>query len=635
MNSPGLSEKLRRPLAPLDALPARAPAHSSTTTLPDSPCACGGGCPSCGATTPASAQMRTSGREPVQAKLTVGEDNHPSERAADSAAEHVVHGRPGPPQEARHADTSPSSQVAAPKSVEQALTRDGTAMPTALQSDMAGRFGRDFSGVRILSDPASAQSAHDVHARAYTVGHRIIFGEGQFAPSSTGGRQLLAHELAHVVQQSDSGKAPADTLRRTPAPPQIGTDDAPFDRGIVNIPPIADIDGSPPAPGKPAVVAKSVPVTFSDPSIVSLRWEFFDPADAVLPGGFATVKAAAKATTAPLVISNAPARAWTPTAGRHLVRCTGLDTTGAAVAYADRTFWLWTTKPTGKAPDIVTLTAEKARLDAIVKKGSGKSLGEVGAATTQLKDVTHDLSILETGTGTYVGNQCPVLPAGATKTDCTNIVLEVLSGVFAQQGRTADWDKIKKKYAENTALRGGTGLSGLDVQAALQSEAGWKGVYWAPDPKYQIPKAELDKANSDEASFTSTRAAKNKSYYKNFGKTGYPGVSIDQSVTNYAPEVPTTPTATEPVSVTTKTTAQLDKLKKVPFGVLAAHGGEHMTIISYGKVTEVHWRKEATDRDLIEQTDLENWAVGPLSGFHYYASGSIVAPADDIAAAFL
>jgi hypothetical protein len=59
-----------------------------------------------------------------------------------------------------------------------------------------------------------------------------------------------------------------------------------------------------------------------------------------------------------------------------------------------------------------------------------------------------------------------------------------------------------------------------------------------------------------------------------------------------------------------------------------------MTIISYGKVVEVHWRKAATDPNLIEETSLEKWAVGPNSGYHYYASGTIVAPAADIVAAF-
>jgi hypothetical protein len=59
-----------------------------------------------------------------------------------------------------------------------------------------------------------------------------------------------------------------------------------------------------------------------------------------------------------------------------------------------------------------------------------------------------------------------------------------------------------------------------------------------------------------------------------------------------------------------------------------------MAFIIYGKVVEVHWDAETTDVDLIEQTDLEKWAVGPESGYHYFASGAIVAPDADIDAAF-
>jgi Domain of unknown function (DUF4157) len=578
--------------------------------------------------------MRTRGGSPVQAKLAVGDVDHPSERAADDAADHVIQARAGHPTMDRHDANVPAAPSPAPASVESTLGQPGQTLEPNLRATMEVGFGKDFSRVRIHDGSGAARSARDIRARAFTAGHDIVFGAGEYAPGTASGRRLIAHELAHVAQQAAGSGASTAIVRRTPDPPLAGTDPAPFDRSRVDIPAIADIDASPPAPGKPAVISQSVPVTINDASVASLRWEFFDAADAALPGGFTTAKAAANALTAPMIISNGPAVGWTPKEGRHIVRCTGLDASGTPVVYADRSFYLWTTKPTGKPPDIVALTLEKARLEAIVKPGSKKSLGEVGAAMTQLKDVTHDLQILETGTGTYVGNKCPVLPAGATKTDCTNIVLEVLSGLFTQQGRAADWAKIKKKYAENTLARGGTGLSGLDVQAALQSEAGWKGVYWAPDPKYQVPEAELDKAKSNEASYTSAIVKSKSTYYKDYGKAGYPGVSIDQSVTDYAPEVPNAPTAAAPLSTTTKTTTQLDKLKKVPFGILAAHGGEHMTIITYGKVIEVHWRKAATDPDLIEQTDLDKWAVGPISGFHYYASGSIVAPAADIAAAF-
>lgn len=282
--------------------------------------------------------------------------------------------------------------------------------------------------------------------------------------------------------------------------------------------------------------------------------------------------------------------------------------------------------------NFASLTAEKTKLEATTKAGSGESFGEVGSGFAKLKDVSHDLAVLETGTGIYEGSRCTAKSPGATPTDCTNIVLEVLSNTFMQQGLGEDWAKVKTKYNRNITARGDTNLSGLDIQAALQSEAGWKGIYWAPDPKYQVPKEDLSNANSNEASFSAGIAKDKGTYYKDFGKKGYPGLSIDQLVTNYAPEVPKASNST--ASKTKKDTTQLNKLKKLPFGILAAHGGYHMTIITYGKVIEVHWDKEATDVDVIEQTDLERWAVGPKSGYHYYASGAIVAPAVDVDKAF-
>lgn len=74
-----------------------------------------------------------------------------------------------------------------------------------VRADMEGRFGRDFSAVRVHTDDGSAQSARDVQALAYTVGHDVVFAGGRYAPGTRDGRRLLAHELTHVVQQAGSG----------------------------------------------------------------------------------------------------------------------------------------------------------------------------------------------------------------------------------------------------------------------------------------------------------------------------------------------------------------------------------------------------------------------------------------------
>jgi hypothetical protein len=67
---------------------------------------------------------------------------------------------------------------------------------------MEQHFGYDFSRVRVHTGAAAEQSARAVNAQAYTLGCDVVFGEGSFSPNSMSGRYLLAHELAHVVQQS-------------------------------------------------------------------------------------------------------------------------------------------------------------------------------------------------------------------------------------------------------------------------------------------------------------------------------------------------------------------------------------------------------------------------------------------------
>ena len=78
------------------------------------------------------------------------------------------------------------------------------------------RFGRDFGDVRVHTGAEAAASARAVGALAYTVGRDVVFGGGQYAPASTRGRKLLAHELAHVVQQP-GGLAARSALRVDPA----------------------------------------------------------------------------------------------------------------------------------------------------------------------------------------------------------------------------------------------------------------------------------------------------------------------------------------------------------------------------------------------------------------------------------
>ena len=97
------------------------------------------------------------------------------------------------------ADATGAASLPVSSSVSQAVASAGSPLGPALRRDMEQRFGKDFSHVRIQTGDAAARSAADENARAYTYGAHIVFGAGE-APSD---RRLLAHELAHVVQESD------------------------------------------------------------------------------------------------------------------------------------------------------------------------------------------------------------------------------------------------------------------------------------------------------------------------------------------------------------------------------------------------------------------------------------------------
>ncbi|MFN9954029.1 MAG: DUF4157 domain-containing protein, partial [bacterium] len=77
----------------------------------------------------------------------------------------------------------------------------GSPLSMQVRGQMEASFGVDFSGVRVHAGADAAAMAASVDAKAFTHGQDIFFAKGQFAPGSTPGKELLAHELTHVVQQ--------------------------------------------------------------------------------------------------------------------------------------------------------------------------------------------------------------------------------------------------------------------------------------------------------------------------------------------------------------------------------------------------------------------------------------------------
>jgi len=177
-------------------------------------CACGaptaslaGQCPDC------------QRKKRLQPKTGLGASHDPLEQEADRVAEQVLAAphaaavSPAPPQIQRFTGQAAPGAVDALASVERALASPGRPLEPALRQDMERRFGHDFSRVRVHAGAVAGQSARDVDAQAYAVGHDLVFGAGRFAPSTHAGRRLLAHELTHVVQQTGAGAAGARLMR--------------------------------------------------------------------------------------------------------------------------------------------------------------------------------------------------------------------------------------------------------------------------------------------------------------------------------------------------------------------------------------------------------------------------------------
>jgi hypothetical protein len=129
------------------------------------------------------------------------------EREADAVAERVMRRMPAggitgaPAVAALQRSAGDTAPATAPPSVDRTLAGTGQPIAPEAKRILEPRFGRDFSGVRLHVDAAAAASAEEIGARAYTVGRDIAFAAGEYAPGSTTGLRLLAHELTHVVQQ--------------------------------------------------------------------------------------------------------------------------------------------------------------------------------------------------------------------------------------------------------------------------------------------------------------------------------------------------------------------------------------------------------------------------------------------------
>lgn len=143
----------------------------------------------------------------LQTKLAIGASNDPLEQEADRVADQVLAAPTNPavsgapPQIQRFAGQQSAPTGTLPASVDRVLASSGRPLEPTTRQDMEQRFGHDFSQVRVHADANAAESARAVNALAYAVGHHVAFDTGRYSPQTEAGGRLLAHELAHIVQQ--------------------------------------------------------------------------------------------------------------------------------------------------------------------------------------------------------------------------------------------------------------------------------------------------------------------------------------------------------------------------------------------------------------------------------------------------
>ena len=135
------------------------------------------------------------------------------------AAESVRSGSEGQLLRAASTPSADAAHDVAPAAAHEALQSSGHPLEPETRDDFQQRFGHDFSRVRVHTDERAGAATQQLRARAFTHGSDIVFAPGEYAPSTQGGRTLLAHELTHVVQQADASAGAVRQLQRAPAAP--------------------------------------------------------------------------------------------------------------------------------------------------------------------------------------------------------------------------------------------------------------------------------------------------------------------------------------------------------------------------------------------------------------------------------
>ncbi|HSK63916.1 MAG TPA: DUF4157 domain-containing protein, partial [Pyrinomonadaceae bacterium] len=123
----------------------------------------------------------------------------------------------------QRAEASPTSAAPAPARAATARVSiaGGAPLPSSVRTHMEPRFGANFSNVRVHTDASAAQQSSRLGANAFTIGEHIFFGKDKFQPQSAGGKELIAHELTHTIQQQAVVQRQVDTTVTQRSEPRI------------------------------------------------------------------------------------------------------------------------------------------------------------------------------------------------------------------------------------------------------------------------------------------------------------------------------------------------------------------------------------------------------------------------------
>ena len=100
-------------------------------------------------------------------------------------------------------DTGPAGETGVPEPVREVISSRGRSLDGSIQRAMEDRMGDSFGDVRIHTGSTASNACESINARAFTVGNHIAFNSGEYDPESPEGQHVLAHELAHVRQQTE------------------------------------------------------------------------------------------------------------------------------------------------------------------------------------------------------------------------------------------------------------------------------------------------------------------------------------------------------------------------------------------------------------------------------------------------